>query len=315
MIVGPTATGKSDLAAHLARRLDGEIVGVDSVQVYRGLDAGTGKPPLSVRREIPHHLIDIADPGRDFSAGDYARLAERAIAEIVARGRRPILAGGTGLYLRALLRGLADMPPRQPRLRSALQRWGERRGEGSLHRMLRELDPITAARLSPRDGQRVVRAIEVALATGRPLSEEIATSPFGPDRFGAVKVGLKMPWGALTARIEARVDAFFERGIVEEVRGLLAAGVPPGANCFKALGYREVLRHLEGRTSLEETVALVKGNTRRYAKRQMTWFRREPGLIWYDVGERAEEIFADIEREIASRTGAGGSGDGNRQPE
>jgi tRNA dimethylallyltransferase len=181
--------------------------------------------------------------------------------------------------------------------------------------MLRELDPVTAARLSPKDRQRIVRAIEVALATGRPLSDEIAASPFGPDRFRAVKVGLKMRWEVLTARIEARVDAFFVGGIVEEVRRLLASGVPQGANCFKALGYREVIDHLDGRVSLEETIALVKRNTRRYAKRQMTWFRREPGLIWYDVGERAEESFADIEREIAPPTGAGGSGDGYRQPE
>ncbi len=313
VVVGPTASGKSVLAARLARRLDGEIVGVDSAQVYRGLDAATAKPPRSLREEIPHHLIDVADPSCDFSAGDFARLAEAAIARIRSSGRRAVLVGGTGLYLTALLRGLAEMPPRDTALRAALLRREAARGEGSLHRMLASLDPDTAGRLAPRDRQRIVRALEVALRTGRPLSALITRRPFAAERYACVKVGLTMPRPALAARIDARVEAFFDAGLVEEARRLLDAGVPRTANCLKALGYREAVAHLSGGMTLAETVDLVKRNTRRYSKRQLTWFRREPGVIWFETGERPEERFADIESEVALRLGAPReSRDGNR---
>jgi len=315
VIVGPTATGKSSLAAHLAARLGGEIIGFDSMQVYRGLDAGTAKPPASVMREIPHHLIDIADPGVDFSAGDFARLAGTAIGEIAARGRSPILAGGTGLYLRALMRGLAEMPRRNARLRSALASMLRTRGEGHLHRMLVLLDPGRARELSPRDTQRVVRALEVAYETGRPQSAWVAGQPFGPDRYPACKVGLTMPWPLLTARIEARVERMFASGLVEEAASLLRAGVPRSANCFKALGYREILPYLSGSAGLVATKTLVKANTRRYARRQLTWFRREPGVVWFELGERPEECYPRIEAEIARQESARESSDGNRHAE
>jgi len=312
VIVGPTATGKSSLAAHLARRLGGEIVGVDSIQVYRGLDAGSAKPSPAIMREIPHHLIDVARPGDDFSAGDFARLAEEAIRGIAGRGRVPILAGGTGLYLRALLRGIAEMPPRDAGLREALKAIGRSRGEGSLHHMLEVLDPKRAAELPPRDTQRVVRALEVAFATGRPQSEWLAVQPFGPDMYRAVKVGLTMDWPLLEARIDARVEEMFASGLVEETAALLRSGVPRSANCFKALGYREILEMLAGGAGENETKALVKLNTRRYAKRQLTWFRREPDVVWFRLGDRPEESYPGIEAEIARQISATESRDGDR---
>lgn len=314
LVVGPTATGKTELAARLARRFGGEIVGADSIQVYRGLDAASGKPSLELRGEIPHHLVDTQDPSRDFSAGDFVRLASVAIAGIAARGRRPIVAGGTGLYIRALLRGLADLPGRHAELRRRLAAWEARRGERSLHRMLDVLDPSSAARLAPKDRQRVVRAVEVALLSGVPLSLQIAGRPFGRERYPCVKVGLEAPWSVLQPRIDRRVESFFSAGLVEEVRCLLDAGVSGKANCFKALGYREVLGHLRGGPDLDETMALVKANTRRYAKRQLTWFRREPGVRWFDAGGEPGDHCDEIEAYIAGRLKAEESGDGERQP-
>lgn len=314
VVVGPTASGKSALAAGLARRFDGEVIGADSVQVYRGLDAGSDKPPPEVREEIPHHLIDVQDPEQDFSAGDYARRAAGAIGEIAARGRRPIVAGGTGLYVRALLRGLVDMPGRDAELRRRLDRWESRRGAGALHGMLAVLDPATAERLAPADRQRIVRAIEVALASGRPLSEHIAGQPFARERYPSIKVGLTVPPALLGARIDERVERFFREGLVEEVRSLLARGVPRSANCFKALGYREVLRHISGDLGIEQTVALVKANTRRYARRQIAWFRSEQDVRWFEAREPAADLHAAIEVHVAERLRAEESRDGERKP-
>ncbi len=314
LVVGPTASGKSALAARLARSFGGEVIGADSVQVYRRLDAASDKPPMDLRREIPHHLIDVQDPAEDFSAGDYARRAAQAVEEIAARGRRPIVAGGTGLYVRALLRGLADMPGRDAGLRRGLARWESRRGIGSLHGMLQVLDPASAARLAPRDRQRIVRAVEVALISGRPLSEHIAEQPFGCEIYHCVKIGLSVPPAVLEQRIDERVERFFREGLVEEVRGLLGRGIPEGANCFKALGYREVLSHLAGELGIEDTVALVKANTRRYARRQLTWFRKEPGVRWFEAREPAADLHAAIETHVAERLRAEESRDGDREP-
>jgi tRNA dimethylallyltransferase len=301
VVVGPTAIGKSTLACRLALRFGGEIVGCDSAQIYRSFDVATAKPPRDVRERIPHHLIDVADPSRDFSAGDYARLAEAAVRRIRARGARPIVAGGTGLYLRAFLRGLAEMPRRNERLRARLMSLAERKDENYLHRILKEHDPDTGARLSPRDRQRIVRALEVIFETGRPFSRIVEAAPFGEERHPTVKVGLRMPWSLLMRRIEARVDEFFAAGLVDEVRDILDAGVPPSSNAFKALGYREVIELLAGRLDLPSTVALVKANTRRYARRQLTWFRREPGVVWFDLGEEPGQSFEQIEADVALR--------------
>jgi tRNA dimethylallyltransferase len=294
VVLGPTATGKSDVAAHLAIALDGEVIGADSMQVYRGMDAATGKPPVAVRLRVPHHLIDVADPRRDFSLGDFVRAADRAVRDIRARGRVPIVAGGAGMYLRGFLKGLDPAPPRHARLRERLERLADRRGPARLHRMLQRLDPTAAAGVGPADRKRLVRGLErVLLGGGRAAAARWA----GPDRHAALKVGLRMEPAALRRRIDARVDAMFAAGLVEETRRLLAQGVPPGGSALKALGYREAVEHLCGARDLAATVEAVKRHTWRFSRRQMTWFRSEKGVRWFDVPERGP---AEICPEVAS---------------
>ena len=283
VIVGPTAVGKSELAVQVCERFAGEIVGVDSMQVYRGLDLGTAKPAADVRRRVPHHGIDLADPGRDFSLGDFVREAVGAIDSIRGRGRLPVLVGGTGLYLRGLLKGIIGAPRRDEAIRARLRDLAEKRGTPYLHRLLRRVDRQAAARLPPGDRQRLVRALEVFFASRRGLSQWIGESPFGEDRYASVKIGLDMDRAALYRIIDARVVGFFAAGLVEEVRGLLRSGCPETANAFKAIGYHEALRHVRGEIGLEEAIALTQRSTRRYAKRQWTWFRKEEGVAWFTI--------------------------------
>lgn len=283
LVVGPTAVGKSEFALLLAGRVDGEIVSADSMQVYRGLDAATAKPDPEARARVPHHLLDLVEPGSDFSMGDFVRHGEEAIRGIAARGRAPIVVGGTGLYVRALLRGMAEAPRRVPRLRARLHALALRRGLAFTHRMLRRVDPETAARLPERDRQRILRALEVRFASGRALSSMLREQPFGEERYDAIKIGLTMERERLEGRIEARVDAFFARGLVDEVRGLLHAGCPADANAWKALGYREARAFVEGALTLAEARRRTAQETRRYAKRQRTWFRKESGIAWFTL--------------------------------
>jgi tRNA dimethylallyltransferase len=291
--------GKSEFALLACERLGGEVVSVDSMQVYRGLNAATSKPSAADRRRVPHHGIDLVDPDDDFSMGDFVRAAERAIETIGARRRLPVLVGGTGLYLRALLRGMAEAPRRDLALRERLRARAAVHGVPWLHRMLSRLDPETAARLPQRDRQRLVRALEVRFLMGRPLSALIRERPFGGSRYEAILIGITMERARLHARIDARVDAFFRAGLVEEVRGLLATGRKPVANAFKALGYKEVLAHLRGELALEEAVALTKRNTRRYAKRQGTWFRAEPGVTWFTIDPDRPDPYGEALRHAA----------------
>lgn len=300
VVVGPTAVGKSEFALLLCERLGGEIVSVDSMQIYRGLDRGTAKPSRETQARVAHHGIDLADPGQDFSMGDFVRAAEAAVLDIRGRRRLPVLVGGTGLYLRGFLKGVVDAPRRHEELRARLRETAERRGAGHLHRILARVDPGAARRLPPNDRQRVVRALEVFFTARRSLSEMIDASPFGADRYRAVKIGLSMERDLLYRRIDARVDSFYATGLVEEVRALLAAGHAPAANAFKALGYREVAAHLRGETTLEEAKALTRMNTRRYAKRQMTWFRKEEGIRWFEIDPAREDRFA-APLELAAR--------------
>ena len=304
--------GKSDIAAALAHRLGGEVVGADSMQVYRGLDAGTAKPSVEARRRVPHHLIDHVDPRRDYSAGDYARDADAAISEILERGRQPVVAGGTGLYLRALLRGLVEAPRRQPELRARLNRIALRRGSAVLHGMLRRRDPAAAARVPPGDRQRVVRALEVALAGGPPLAGLIEAHRFAPERYDAVRVGVDMDDALLMRRLRTRVEEMFAGDrLVHEVEGLLAAGVDSGANAFKALGYREVMAWRRGEIGREEIQERTLRNTRRYVKRQRTWFRREPGYRWFRVtGDAAVDLPPIGEWAVRGLRQRGGGADG-----
>jgi tRNA dimethylallyltransferase len=283
VVVGPTAVGKSELAIELCERLGGEVVSIDSMQVYRGLDRGTAKPDPETRRRVPHHGIDLVDPGEDFSLGDFVRAAWRAVGEIRGRGAIPVLVGGTGLYLRGLMKGIVDAPPRDPRLRRRLEAIASARGVPRLHGMLSRRDPEAAARIGVNDRQRIARALEVFLTARRRLPELIRESPFGADRLPAIRIGLEMDRAALYRRIDERVERFFAGGLLEEVRGLMAAGYPASANAFKALGYRESLRHLRGECSLQEAIAMTQRNTRRYAKRQWTWFRKEEGVTWFKV--------------------------------
>lgn len=275
----------------------GEVVGCDALQVYRGFDVGTAKPSAEERAAAPHHLVDHVDPRRDYSAADYVRDAESAIAAIAKRGAVPIVVGGTGMYLRSLLRGLVDAPPRDPALRARLRRSIDRFGAPALHRRLAAVDPASAARIRPADAQRVVRAFELALAGGRTWSarlEKEGTWDRGIERFPSLKIGLDLDRRALTARLDARVERFFEAGWIDEVRDLLAAGIPPDANAFQAIGYREIRDRL---TSGEDPAASreeIRTRTRRFAKRQRTWFRSEPSLHWLDAAESVETLVSRV---------------------
>jgi tRNA dimethylallyltransferase len=282
-IVGPTASGKSELGIELATRLGGEIINLDSVQVYRGLYIATAKVRPEDQRGIPHHLIDIAEPTENFTAGEYAKRAESAIREITARSRMPILVGGTGFYLRALVRPLFESPKTDIALRGRLRRLLEKRGPEHLHRMLVRLDPATAVTISPRDWSRTMRALEFRFQSGRRMSEARPTGPAPPD-FAArlLVIALNPPRAELYAKINARADRMFQEGLVQEVRTLIDSGVPAGAKAFQAHGYRRVIEHIQGLRSMEDALEQMKLDTRHYAKRQLSWWRAWPGVKWIE---------------------------------
>lgn len=280
-IVGPTASGKSELGIAVALAFDGEIINLDSVQVYRGLYVATAKVPPEERRGVPHHLIDIAEPTENFTAGRYARLAAQTIRDIESRGRMAILVGGTGFYLRALVRPLFESPETDLNLRRRLKEICARRGPEYLHRMLSRVDPEMAARIKPRDWSRTMRALEFYFQTGRRMSEAQTETPPAPEFASRIKViALNPPREALYERINRRAELMFERGLVEEVKSLIASGVPPDAKAFQAHGYRRVVEHLLGLRSLEDALEQMKLDTRHYAKRQLSWWRAWPGVKW-----------------------------------
>jgi tRNA dimethylallyltransferase len=280
-IVGPTAAGKSALALALAESLDGEIVNYDSVQLYRGFNIGSGKLASEERRGVPHHLLDCLEAEEQFTAGDYRREALRVLAEIKERGRLPVLVGGTGLYLRAVFLGLFDGPPRSEDLRSRLRALVERRGREFLHRLLKRLDPEAAARIQPRDTQKAVRALEVCILARTPISKMQARGRSGLEGYRVVKVGLHPERRELHQRINRRVEGMFARGLVEETRALMARQDWSRIKALGALGYRQAGAVAQGQLSLPEAVLQTQVATRRYAKRQMTWFRHEAGIIWF----------------------------------
>ncbi|HEV3468608.1 MAG TPA: tRNA (adenosine(37)-N6)-dimethylallyltransferase MiaA [Pyrinomonadaceae bacterium] len=280
-VVGPTASGKSELGIALALAVGGEVINCDSVQVYREIEIATAKVPPAERRGVPHHLIDFVPPGVNYTAADWARDALAKIEEVEGRGRLAILVGGTGFYLRALREPFFEAPPTDEGLRRRLVRLRERRGAEHLHRLLRRLDPPTAARLQPRDWSRVQRAVEVRLQTGEPLSALRERRRPPPPQAARLRVfALDPPRAELYRRIDARTEAHFRAGLVEEVRGLLARGVPAESSALGAHGYRRVVEHLRGERTLESAVAQTRLDVRHYAKRQLTWFRREPGVEW-----------------------------------
>lgn len=293
VVAGPTASGKTALAIALAERLGGEIVSADSQQLYRGLEVGTAKPTAAERAAVPHHLLDVVEPGEGMDAARFVALADAAIADVAARGRVPIVAGGTGLYVRALLHGVVDAPGRDPALRTRLEDEAARLGRPALHARLAAVDPEAAARIRPNDLVRVVRALEIA-AGGRTQSELFAAHRFQPDRHPARILALDVPREALHARIDRRVEAMFAGGLLDEARALAARfgdAVPPKL----PIGYAEALACLRGALSLEEAIRRVQVATRRYARRQVIWLRREPGVTWvappFDVEDLASRWF------------------------
>jgi tRNA dimethylallyltransferase len=287
-LAGPTAVGKSSVALELAERVQGEIISVDSMQVYRGLDIGTAKPSAAEQARVRHHLLDVADLKESFDVSQFVRLAKAAAQDIQSRGRRPVFCGGTGLYFKVYLEGLGPAPPRDPVMRAQLE-------ATPLPAMLDELqrfDPATFAAIDRQNPRRVVRALEVIRLTGRPYSEQRA--PWGQAAGqGARVIGLTRPAGELTGRIHERVDEMFRRGLVAETEALLGRGLEENPTALQALGYRQVREHLRGELGLGETIELVKIRTRQFAKRQRTWFQRQMRLEWVSFSDAAPGKLAD----------------------
>lgn len=279
-ILGPTGSGKSDLALRVAGEFAGEVVNCDSLQIYRFFDIGTAKVPADQRRGIPHHLIDILDPDQLFTAGEYTRMARGALAEISARHRLPVVAGGTGFYLRALLDGLFPGPSRDQALRDRLAE-RDRRRPGSIHRLLGRFDPQAAQRIHPNDLPKLMRALEVRLLTRRPVTEIYQEGRDELRGYETLKIGLSPPREQLYIRLDQRTEQMFQTGLIEEMRGILARGFAASAKPFESHGYRQAIQLLNGELNLAQAVFYAQRNTRRYAKRQMTWFRQEPGIDWF----------------------------------
>jgi tRNA dimethylallyltransferase len=277
IVLGPTGSGKSELAIHLALAVGGEIVNCDSLQIYRHFDIGTAKVPVAERRGIPHHLIDLIEPGELFTAGQYARTAREILREIAGRQRVPIVVGGTGFYLRALLDGLFPGPARDQSIRERLERHS-----GSLHRILSRLDPAAAARIHANDKNKIIRALEVRLLAGKPITKMFDRGRDPLTGFRPIKIGLSPPRELLYQRLDTRTVRIFESGLIEEVREILSSGVSRDAKPFESLGYKQALQVVEGRLTVQQALESTQQETRRYAKRQLTWFRKEQGVQWIE---------------------------------
>jgi len=288
-VIGPTASGKSALAVWLAEQFGGDVVACDSTQLYRGFDIGTAKPAAAERRGIPHHLIDVLGPEEPATAGSYRQMALAVLTDLRQRARLPIFTVGTGLYLRALLEGLADVPQRSEELRERLRSGAKEHGPGHLHRILLRLDANAARRISAADEQKLIRAIEVCLLAKMPLTEVHRSGRAPLQGWQVLKIGLAPEREALYARIQARTDAMLANAWLEEVRALLHAGLPENAKPFDFIGYRELREVLRGRIGMDQASVAIQQSTRRYAKRQITWFRREPAVHWLaGFGDQAE---------------------------
>lgn len=302
LLLGPTGTGKTAVAEEVARRLSGEIISADAFAVYRGLDVGTAKPTRERRAEIPHHLVDVADPGESFSAGRWAALAERAAEEISERGKLPIVCGGSGFYIRALLDGLPPGEAKDARLRARLAVWGERVPRAAW-RFLDVNDPLSAARIAPGNLRYVLRAIEILLVTGRPASRRRAVAPRFREKWQVIAFGIAPDRADLYAKIEHRVREMLDGGWVEEVRRLLESGLSLDSPSFQAIGYREVAELALGRVGRETTEERIVTATRQLAKRQRTWFSRERGVLWVKPEEAVPAILDVVERRQTEKRG------------
>ena len=286
VICGPTASGKSALALRLAEELDAEIINADSMQIYRGMDIGTAKPSAEERARIPHHLIDIADPDQSFSAADFAEAADEAIRDISSRGKRSIVAGGTGLYIRALMKGLVDSPGGAESFRQTLHEEARSLGNEYLLERLRRVDPELAARLHPNNLPRIIRALEVHHLTGIPLSQQQQDHGFSEQRYRTLQIGLRVDRTTLYRRIDERVDRMLSDGLLDEVRWLQTAGYDRGSKAMRSIGYKEAGAFLSGEYPLEEARRLIQRNTRHYAKRQLTWFNADKDILWLEYPEK-----------------------------
>jgi tRNA dimethylallyltransferase len=292
VVAGPTASGKTALAVELAKRVGGEVVSADSQQLYRGLDVGTAKPTVAERAAAPHHLLDVADPGGGWDAARFVRLADEAITGITARGALPLVVGGTGLYIRALLHGMVEAPGRDPELRAELEAEAERSGRPALHARLAVVDPEAAARIRPNDLVRIVRALEMA-AGGKTQSELFRAHAFAPDRYRSTFLALDPPREELHRRIDGRVEAMFRDGILDEAR-LLVSKFGDRVPASLPIGYTAAIEVVRGTSTMEEAVRRVQAETRRYARRQIIWLRSEPGVEWvtppWDVEALARRV-------------------------
>ena len=294
-IIGPTASGKSALGVRLAERLGGEVVACDSTQLYRGFDIGTAKPSLSERRGIPHHLIDVLGPMDEATAGGYRQLALQILEDLRKRKHLPVFTVGTGLYLRALLEGLADVPQRSEELRERLRASVDEHSPGHLHRVLKRLDPEAAQKIAPADEQKLIRAVEVCILARKPISEVHRTGRLPLEGWRVLKIGLLPPREKLNERIHSRTDVMLEHGWMREVQALLESGLSEDSKPFDFIGYRELRAVLRGQITLEEARGAIQQATRRYCKRQLTWFREEPGVHWFsgfgdDAGVQADVL-------------------------
>ncbi|SIS89247.1 tRNA (adenosine(37)-N6)-dimethylallyltransferase MiaA [Alicyclobacillus vulcanalis] len=283
-VVGPTGVGKSEQSIEIALRYGGEVVSADSMQIYRGMDIGTAKLQPSEMRGVPHHLLDIADPAEKFTVAEWKRQADQVIGEICARGRLPVVCGGTGLYIRALLDDLDfSQTPEDQTLRARLERRAKQEGVRALYDELCARDPERAARIHPNDRKRIVRALEVTIARGTAMSADYEWAP-RQGRYDALVIGITMPREALYQRIDRRVEQMWRLGLVDEVKRLLECGVPVDGTAMQAIGYKEVVAYLSGAVSEEEAIRIIQQNTRRFAKRQWSWFRRDPRVRWFAKG-------------------------------
>lgn len=295
VIVGPTAVGKSRIAIEVAKRFETEILTADSRQVYRGMDVGTDKPPAATRQGIPHQLIDLVDPDEPFNAGLFRRYAATAIERLYQHRRLPLVVGGTGLYVRTLLQGLCEAPPGDPIVRAQLREEAREQGHERLYARLAAADPVTAAKLHPRDTSKIIRALEVYELSGLPMSEFQARHGFAERPFSSLVIGLNRDRDQLYRRIEERIDWQLANGLIDETKRLLDRGSRRDGAAMKGLGYRQVAAYLAGECDRAEMVRQFKRDTRRFAKRQMTWFRREPGITWFTV-EEGEPVEQTVDR-------------------
>ncbi|HEY0704966.1 MAG TPA: tRNA (adenosine(37)-N6)-dimethylallyltransferase MiaA [Candidatus Acidoferrales bacterium] len=296
VILGPTASGKSALGIELAKKFNGEVLVCDSTQIYKHFDVGTGKIPQHEQQGIAHHLVDLIDPQEIFTAGEYRRRAETVLADLRQRGKLPIVTAGTGLYLRALLLGLADTPERSETIRARLRASSEKHGPTHLHRVLARLDPQSAARINSADEQKTIRAIEMRILAGKTVDELFAAGRDPLPGFRPVKIGLSPPRELLYTRIHQRIDAMMQAGWIAEVAELVQQGIPPEAKPFQFIGYSDWREYLVGKISKDEARNRIQQSTRRFAKRQLTWFRREPDVHWLEgFGESPESFSAAIE--------------------